>query len=159
MNKYQSHKIVEAGRITGIEERAENYLVTVEDGEEVVVDKEVGGRILKMASLAGIALEDGLLMLYRDGYISWSPPEQFDDGHDLVQPSSGKSKIAGYRELNETEINNMNAVKEHGRKLGDLVATMRAQEDHDQRWISLGATHLQQGLMALTRAIAKPEFF
>jgi hypothetical protein len=29
----------------------------------------------------------------------------------------------------------------------------------DQRWISIGATHLQEGLMALTRGVTKPEFF
>jgi hypothetical protein len=27
------------------------------------------------------------------------------------------------------------------------------------RWISIGKTHLQQGFMALTRGIAKPETF
>ncbi|WP_423815292.1 DUF7681 family protein, partial [Pseudomonas viridiflava] len=27
------------------------------------------------------------------------------------------------------------------------------------RWIAIGKTHLQQGLMCLTRAVAKPEFF
>lgn len=32
-------------------------------------------------------------------------------------------------------------------------------KDIDQRWVSIGATELQQGLMALTRAIAKPTFF
>jgi hypothetical protein len=36
---------------------------------------------------------------------------------------------------------------------------MRDQSQHDQRWLAIGATQLQQGFMALTRAIAKPEFF
>ncbi len=65
-------------------------------------------------------------------------------------------KISGYRELNETEIANMNAVKEHGKRLGELIGQMRQNPDHDQRWVSIGATELQQGLMALTRAVAKP---
>lgn len=68
-------------------------------------------------------------------------------------------KISGYRELNQDEINNMNAIKAHGKKLGELVETMRHIEGIDQRWVSIGATNLQQGLMALTRAIAKPDFF
>jgi hypothetical protein len=69
------------------------------------------------------------------------------------------SKITGYRELSEEEIANMNAVKEHGKRLGELVASMRESEALDQRWVSTGATDLQKGLMALTRAITKPDFF
>jgi len=68
-------------------------------------------------------------------------------------------EIKGYRELNEVEINRMNQVKEMGRLLGILVDGLKANSDLDQRWVSIGATQLQQGLMALTRAIAKPEFF
>lgn len=53
----------------------------------------------------------------------------------------------------------MNAVKGMGALLGELVDKLRANKDLDQRWVSIGATELQQGLMALTRAIAKPTFF
>jgi len=167
MNRYQSHKIVEAGLITHFTAAPEGkWLVAIEGDDDpegpIVLASEVGIRILKMAEEAGVEVVGGYLMDYLDGgnnWISWSPAEVFAGGYDLAQPSSGKSKIAGYRELTETEINNMNAVKEHGIKLGDLVATMRAQESPDQRWVALGATHLQQGLMALTRAIAKPDFF
>ena len=68
-------------------------------------------------------------------------------------------EIKGYRELNQGEIDAMNHVKEIGAMLGDVVAAMRSKETLDQRWVSIGATHLQEGLMALTRAIAKPTFF
>lgn len=69
-------------------------------------------------------------------------------------------KIAGYRELNEEEISAMNEVKRKGVELGDLVQKLRdSKELYDQRWISIGATDLQTGLMALTRAIAKPTSF
>jgi len=68
-------------------------------------------------------------------------------------------KIAGYRELTQQDIDSMNVVKEHGKELGVLVAMMRANPNLDQRWVSIGATDLQTGLMALTRAVAKPEFF
>jgi len=68
-------------------------------------------------------------------------------------------KIKGYRELDEAEIALMNMVKEKGRELGLLVENLRATQDIDQRWVSIGATHLQTGLMALTRAIARPDFF
>jgi len=68
-------------------------------------------------------------------------------------------QILGYRELNEAEIVAMNEVKLKGAELRELVDNLRAQKDLDQRWVSIGATELQQGLMALTRAITKPTFF
>lgn len=68
-------------------------------------------------------------------------------------------EIKGYRELNAEEIAAMNEVKEKGAELGELVEKLRANKELDQRWVSIGATELQQGLMALTRAIAKPTFF
>ena len=68
-------------------------------------------------------------------------------------------KISGYRELSQAEIDAMNEIKAKGVELGDLVAKLKAMPDLDQRWISIGATDLQQGLMALTRGVAKPTFF
>lgn len=68
-------------------------------------------------------------------------------------------KITGYRQLNETEAAMMNEIKARGVELGDLVAKLRATEGLDQRWLSIGATDLQTGLMALTRAVAQPTSF
>lgn len=68
-------------------------------------------------------------------------------------------KISGYRELSQDEINLMNEIKAQGVVLGDLVAKLRASAELDQRWVSIGATDLQTGLMALTRGVAKPTFF
>lgn len=68
-------------------------------------------------------------------------------------------KITGYRELSQEEIDAMNEVKAQGIALGELVAKLRSNTSLDQRWVSIGATELQQGLMALTRAIAQPTFF
>lgn len=68
-------------------------------------------------------------------------------------------KISGYRQLTEAEAALMNEIKEHGVALGHLVEKLRATDGADQRWISIGATDLQTGLMALTRAIAKPTTF
>ena len=47
----------------------------------------------------------------------------------------------------------MNEIKELGEVLEKLVSRLRATEDLDQRWVSIGATDLQTGLMALTRAV------
>ncbi len=53
----------------------------------------------------------------------------------------------------------MNKIKSKGAELGDLVAELKAASTLDQRWIAIGATELQQGLMALTRGVAQPRFF
>lgn len=79
--------------------------------------------------------------------------------------------IKGYRELSQVEIDLMNKIKTKGAEIGELVAELRthtgpktSDDDQskialDQRWISIGATHMQEGLMALTRGVAQPTFF
>jgi hypothetical protein len=68
-------------------------------------------------------------------------------------------QIKGYRELSQEEIDAMNEIKAKGAELGELVTKLRSNPVLDQRWVSIGATDLQTGLMALTRAVAKPTFF
>ena len=68
-------------------------------------------------------------------------------------------QIKGYRELSQEEIDLMNEIKSKGAELGELVDKLNAAENLDRRWIAVGATHLQQGLMALTRSVAQPSFF
>ena len=68
-------------------------------------------------------------------------------------------KIKGYRELSEDEISAMNEVKELGIELEKAVNRLMAMEETDKRWVAIGKTDLQTGLMALTRSIARPDFF
>ena len=68
-------------------------------------------------------------------------------------------QIKGYRELSQEEIDLMNDIKSTGLGLGELVKTLEALETLDQRWVSIGKTDLQKGLMALTRAVAQPTLF
>lgn len=68
-------------------------------------------------------------------------------------------EIKGYRELNAEEIALMNEIKTKGAELGELVKKLRGNEGIDQRWVSIGATDFQTGLMALTRSVAQPTFF
>jgi hypothetical protein len=68
-------------------------------------------------------------------------------------------KITGYRQLTEVEAGLMNEIKARGVELGTLVERLRAIEGLDKRWVSIGATDLQTGLMALTRAVAQPTSF
>ncbi len=78
-------------------------------------------------------------------------------------------KIAGYRQLSESDAALMNEIKAHGQQLDALVKKVQAhigkpaegvpQALNPQRWASMGATDLQTGLMALTRAVAQPTSF
>lgn len=85
-------------------------------------------------------------------------------------------KISGYRELTQVEIDLMNRIKALGPQIeavladvADHVASQSEQADRDEaqrlmladpdRWVEVAQTNLQQGLMALTRAVAQPTFF
>lgn len=68
-------------------------------------------------------------------------------------------QIKGYRELSAEEIGLMNEIKEKGAELEALVYRLRNTDSLDQRWISMGVTDLQRGLMALTRGVAQPTSF
>lgn len=68
-------------------------------------------------------------------------------------------QIKGYRELSQAEIDLMNEIKAKVAELGDLVEKLRKDATADQRWVSIGMTDLQKGLMALTRSVAKPMLF
>lgn len=67
--------------------------------------------------------------------------------------------IKGYRDLSQEEIDLMNEVKEHGVALGNLIHRISTLPSVDQRWLDIGTTDLQTGIMAVTRAIAKPTSF
>lgn len=83
-------------------------------------------------------------------------------------------KITGYRQLGETEVALMNEGKALAEQCGAYIEKLRRhasstatpgvvtkgeQPPLDQRWISIGATELQQGFMAVIRGIAQPTTF
>jgi hypothetical protein len=84
----------------------------------------------------------------------------------MIQP-----KVTGYRQLSEAEVVLMNEGKALAEQCGAYIAKLRqytgpqtSNDDQtklslDQRWISIGATQLQQGFMAVIRGIAQPTTF
>jgi hypothetical protein len=72
---------------------------------------------------------------------------------------SATQPIRGYRNLSDGEIQDINSIKAMGEQLGFLIERLQELNTVDQRWVAIGKTHLQEGMMALTRAIAKPESF
>ena len=85
-------------------------------------------------------------------------------------------KITGYRQLSEAEVALMNEGKALAEQCGAYIAKLRQHptvhpQGHtaptepgqlpalDQRWVSIGATDLQRGFMAVIRGIAQPTTF
>lgn len=82
------------------------------------------------------------------------------------------SKLKGMRELNEDEINVMNNIADLGNQFGELIDKLEHKPLYvfeaseielnvypDSRWMAIGKSHLQQGIMCLKRAIGKPDNF
>lgn len=74
-------------------------------------------------------------------------------------------KIKGYRELSQDEIDLMNEIKVQGENLQSLITKLEATNAQtgghaiDMRWLSIGKTDLQKGIMSLVRSVAMPESF
>jgi hypothetical protein len=91
------------------------------------------------------------------------------------------TKISGYRELSQEEIDLMNRIKAFGPDLEKLCEDLfeyhenqlaqaemnrdlgieykRIMDASPTWWRNEGRMHLQQGLMFLTRSVAQPTFF
>lgn len=69
------------------------------------------------------------------------------------------TKILGYRDLEQYEIDAINEVKAQAERVRELIAKINSTNESDKRWTALAATDLQKGFMALERAIARPETF
>lgn len=69
------------------------------------------------------------------------------------------TKIKGYRDLSQQEIDSMNSIKDAGNALGALIEDLQKQEGLDQRFIALGKADIQKGLAMVIRGIAQPSTF
>ena len=82
-------------------------------------------------------------------------------------------KLTGYRQLTQAEADLINEAKALSAQCGAFIEKLRAHPNVlladpvrtfgtvplDQRWVSIGATQLQQGWMAVIRGIAQPTTF
>ena len=71
-------------------------------------------------------------------------------------------KITGYRQLSEQDALLINEIKDLANKTGVMIESLEAagkEGPYDQRWVAIAKTQLQQGYMALVRAVAKPTGF
>lgn len=69
------------------------------------------------------------------------------------------TKITGYRDLSQEEIDAMNRIKAAGNALGALIEGLQSAEGLDQRFIAMGKSDIQKGLAMVIRGIAQPATF
>ena len=65
----------------------------------------------------------------------------------------------GYRELNKSEIEIIEGIKDAAEAISNIVQSLESLEISDKRWVAIAKTDLQKGFMALTRSVAKPDSF
>jgi len=69
------------------------------------------------------------------------------------------TKIKGYRDLSQEEIDLMNEIKETAESVRVVMDKLKASSPFPDRWVGIAEDHLQQGFMAAVRSVAKPESY
>lgn len=67
------------------------------------------------------------------------------------------SKITGYRDLTQSEIDTVNAVKAVEQDFARLWHDLGQLPDIDRRWLAVARTHIEEGCTAAVRAVARPD--
>ena len=80
MKTYKSHKTVQAARIIDVY----GTTLVLGEGEEFLLTELQKTKFSNMANEAGFDIEDGYVVQYEDGYVSWSPDDVFEKGYTEV---------------------------------------------------------------------------
>lgn len=92
MQRYKSHKVVEAGRIMGLSWEPTSRYVNVESDNERGYERiEVTAEFYARGTPG---LKDYLVRHEPDGYLSWSPADKFEAGYTLVNEESNMERYA-----------------------------------------------------------------
>jgi len=70
-----------------------------------------------------------------------------------------KQFIKGYRNLSPAEVALINEFKDLGELISDKLKQLERLDYIDKRWLAIGTTDLQKGMMSVIRSIAKPDNF
>lgn len=64
--------------------------------------------------------------------------------------------VAGYRPQSGDRVALVNANKQIEERVLRLLDDLAAEPDIDRRWFAIGRTHIEQGFMAVNRAVFQP---
>lgn len=65
--------------------------------------------------------------------------------------------VASYQPQSEERVGRVNKNKQLEEHLLQLMDDMVGSQAFDQRWLNIARTHIEQGFMALNRAVFRPQ--
>lgn len=84
-----------------------------------------------------------------------TPPAE-PAGQPGYGPSPTAQGVRGYRDLPSEDVALINAVKELQENVANVWAAIYLREGTDLRWANVAQLHLEEGVSALVRSVAKP---
>jgi hypothetical protein len=79
---------------------------------------------------------------------------------DAATPGVNKGlPVHGYRPQSDKAVSIVNKNKEIEETVLRLLDVMANSNDVDKRWLAIGRTHIEQGFMAINRAVFQPMRF
>lgn len=154
MPRYKSHKEVWALRIARIEPElaSQGAIITpVEDGYTFFkVSRDYLERHKPQIG--------GYYVRYADGYESFSPAQAFEEGYKALDgaPQHDPLPVAGYKAQSSDTVDDVNHNKAIEERLLRQLDRYADDPAIDKRWLAIGRTHIEQGFMAVNRAIFQP---
>ncbi len=64
--------------------------------------------------------------------------------------------VAGYRPQSMRAVDIVNGHKRMEERVLRCLDALKDEPDIDQRWLAIGRTHIEQGFMAINRAVFQP---
>lgn len=65
--------------------------------------------------------------------------------------------VSGYKPQDGKSVLLVNINKDAEERVLRILDGLKENPDIDQRWLAIGRTHIEQGFMAVNRAVFKPE--
>lgn len=169
MQRFQSHKVVEAAKITSVEER-HTGVHTLRSGPDILGDIKTFWFEKHAPDPGNLqSVVGGYFVRYPDGYTSWSPAAAFEDGYTpfVHDPKDGASNsdqvpglpVAGYKPTQSAaKVALVRSFKEDEERLLRRLDELRSapEGEIDQRWLAIGRTHIEEGFMFVNRSAFQP---
>lgn len=65
--------------------------------------------------------------------------------------------VAGYTTQSDDKVATVNENKQIEEEVLQQLDALKERSDVDQRWLAIGRTHIEQGFMAVNRAVFQPQ--
>lgn len=75
----------------------------------------------------------------------------------MTEPKHNGLPVAGYKPQNEEAVKLVNENKYAEEAVLQILDELAARDDVDKRWLAIGRTQIEQGFMAVNRAVFQPE--